>query len=137
MTTRAATSSPTVDSPSTRPGHASTPIRPRRWDPSPRVFADMQRDAVALTWDLTVHQLHQAFARCLATGSTELLDAAASQEMARTRLAAAKHAVDDIQAALSRMARGTYGRCQQCGRKITADRLQASPTARWCAACQG
>ena len=62
---------------------------------------------------------------------------AGSQELARTRLAAARHAVDDIQAALSRMARGTYGRCQQCGQRITADRLQASPTARWCVACQG
>jgi RNA polymerase-binding transcription factor DksA len=135
MTTRATTSSPTVDSPSTCSGHAITPIRPGRSDLSPRVFADMQRDAVALTWDLTVHQLHQAFARCLAAGSTEL-DAGASQELARTRLAAAKHAVEDIQAALSRMARGTYGRCRQCGCGITADRLQASPTARWCAACQ-
>jgi RNA polymerase-binding transcription factor DksA len=153
MTTRAAISSPTVDSPSTRRVHATTPIRPGRSDPSPPVSADMQRDSVDLTWDLTVHQLHQAFARCLATGSTELLDAGASspssasvgevthhgpsQELARTRLAAAKQAVDDIQAALSRMADGTYGRCQQCGRRITADRLRASPTARWCAACQG
>lgn len=135
MMTRAATSSPIVDSPSTCSGHAITPIRPGLSDLSPRVFADMQRAAVALTWDLTVHQLHQAFARCLAAGSTEL-DAGASQELARTRLAAARHAVDEIQAALSRMARGTYGRCQQCGCGITADRLQASPTARWCPACQ-
>ena len=96
----------------------------------------MQRDVVALTWDLTVHQLHQAFAWCLATPSTELLDAGASQELARTCFAAAKQAVDDIQATLSRMARGTYDRCQQCRCRITADRLQASPTARWCAACQ-
>jgi hypothetical protein len=58
----------------------------------------MQRDAVALTWDLTVHQLHQAFSRCMAAPSTDLLDAGVSQELARTRLAAARHAVDDIQA---------------------------------------
>jgi RNA polymerase-binding transcription factor DksA len=96
----------------------------------------MQRDAIALTWDLTVHQLHQAFSRCMAAPSTDLLNAGASQELARTRLAAARRAVDDIQAALSRMAGGTYGRCQQCGCMITAERLQASPTARWCAACQ-
>jgi len=134
MTTQAATSSSTMDAIFARP---IQPIRPGRSNPNRQVFADMPRDAVALTWDLTVHQLHQAFARSLAAPSTELLDAAGSQEMARTRLAAAKHAVDDIQAALSRMAHGTYGRCQQCGRKITADRLQASPTARRCAACQG
>jgi hypothetical protein len=98
MTTRAATPSPTLDATFTPPVHAATPIRRGRSDPSPRVLADMQRDAVALTWDLTVHQLHQAFGRCLATPPTELLGVSASQELARTRLAAAKHAVDDIQA---------------------------------------
>jgi RNA polymerase-binding transcription factor DksA len=136
MTTRAATSSPTVEAQFARPGHATTPIHPGRSDPSPRASADLQLDALALTWDLTIHQLHQAFARCLATPSTDVRDASASQELARIRLAAARHAVDDIQAALSRMARGTYGMCQQCGCRITADRLQASPTTRWCAACQ-
>jgi len=123
MTTQAATS-------------AATPTRAGQWEPPPPAFGDLQRDAVALTWDLTIHQLHQAFARSLATPQTEPLDASATQELARTRLAAAKHAIDDIQAALSRMAGGTYGRCQQCDGNIAADRLQASPTARWCAACQ-
>jgi RNA polymerase-binding transcription factor DksA len=91
---------------------------------------------MALTWDLTVRQLHQAFSRCMAAPSTDLPYVGASQELARTRLAATRHAVDDIQAALSRMACGTYGSCQQCGRIIAADRLRASPTARWCATCQ-
>ena len=136
MTTRAATSSPTVDSPSTHPGHPTTPTSRGRSDASPRVVAEMQRDAVALTWDLTVHQLHQAFSRCMAAPSTDLLDAGAAQELARTRLAAARYAVDDIQAALSRKAGGTYGRCQQCDCRIPAERLRASPTARWCASCQ-
>jgi RNA polymerase-binding transcription factor DksA len=123
MTTRAATS-------------AATPIRAGQWEPPSSAFGDVQRDAVALTWDLTIHQLHQAFARSLASPPTEPLDTTATQELARTRLAAAQHAIDDIQAALSRMARGAYGRCHQCNEKIAADRLQASPTARWCAACQ-
>jgi RNA polymerase-binding transcription factor DksA len=136
MTTRAVTSSPAVDARFARPGRAGTPLRRGRSDPTPRVFADLRRDAVALTWDLTIHQLHQAFGRCVAAPSTEPPDDALSQELARTRLAAARYAVDDIQAALSRMAHGTYGRCQQCGCRITADRLHASPTARWCAACQ-
>jgi RNA polymerase-binding transcription factor DksA len=72
----------------------------------------------------------------MAAPSTDLLDAGAAQELARTRLAAARDALDDIQVALSRKACDTYGRCQQCGCMITAERLQASPTARWCAACQ-
>jgi hypothetical protein len=54
------------------------------------VFAEMPPDAVALAWDLTVHQLHQAFARCIAPPLTGVVDAGASQELARTRLAAAR-----------------------------------------------
>jgi RNA polymerase-binding transcription factor DksA len=96
----------------------------------------MRRDAHALTWDLTVHQLHQAFSRCMATPSNDLADVGASQELARTRLAAAQHAVEEIRAALNRMVCGTYGRCQQCGHMIAADRLQALPTTSWCATCQ-
>ncbi|MEU8606504.1 TraR/DksA family transcriptional regulator [Actinoplanes sp. NPDC048791] len=132
MTTGTATSNAATDSASRYPGHATTPPSLGRSDTPPRNF----NDAVALTWDLTVHQLHQAFSRCMAAPSTGLPDVGASQELARTRLAAARHAVDDIQAALNRMACGTYGRCQRCGRMIAADRLQASPTARWCAPCQ-
>jgi RNA polymerase-binding transcription factor DksA len=136
MTTATATSTPATDSASAYPGHTTTPPSLGRSDTPPRDFDDMRRDAVALTWDLTVHQLLQAFSRCMAAPSTDLPNVGASQELARTRLAAARHAVDDIQAALNRMACGTYGRCQQCGRMIAADHLQASPTARWCATCQ-
>jgi RNA polymerase-binding transcription factor DksA len=96
----------------------------------------MPTDAVALTWDLTVHRLHQAFARCIAPPVAGILVAGAAQELARIRLAAARHAVDEIRAALHRMAAGTYGVCQRCGCMIAADRMQAAPTARWCAACQ-
>jgi RNA polymerase-binding transcription factor len=136
MTMRSDTRRTTGDSASACADHATTPTSPGLSNASPRVGADMQRDAVALTWDLTVHQLHQAFSRCIAAPSSDLPDVAASQELARIRLAATRHAVDDIQAALGRLAGGTYGRCQQCGRTITAERLRVSPTARWCATCQ-
>jgi hypothetical protein len=139
MRTRPATSKSAVDAPSARSGRATTPVTPTRPEASealPGVFAETSPDAVALTWDLTVHQLHQAFARCIASPLTGASDTGASQDLARTRLAAARHAVDDIRAALRRMAAGTYGMCQQCGCMIAAERMQAAPTARWCAACQ-
>ena len=136
MTTRSASCRSTVDAPPAIPSQATRPTGTGRSDAPPRVVAALQRDAVALTWDLTVYQLHEAFLRCMTAPSTDVSDAGVSQELARTRLAAARYAVDDIQAALSRMACGTYGRCEQCGRMITAERLQAAPTARWCAACQ-
>ena len=45
---------------------------------------------------------------------------------------------DDIKAvdaALDRVANGTYGICARCGRPIGADRLRARPTAELCIAC--
>jgi hypothetical protein len=139
MTARAVTSNSAVDAPSAWSGQATTPVTPTRPEASqalPGVCAEMPPDGVALTWDLTVHRLHQAFARCIAPPVTGVLDAGASQELARTRLAATRHAVDDIRAALRRMAAGTNGVCERCGCVIAADRMQAAPTARWCAACQ-
>ena len=38
----------------------------------------------------------------------------------------------DIDAALARVAEGTYGRCEVCGRPIPAARLEARPTATRC-----
>lgn len=41
----------------------------------------------------------------------------------------------EVDAALERIADGTYGWCQGCGRGIPDDRLRARPEARLCAAC--
>jgi RNA polymerase-binding transcription factor DksA len=53
--------------------------------------------------------------------------------MAR-RHAAALHEID---AALARVEDGTYGRCADCHADINRGRLEAFPTARRCADCQG
>ena len=42
----------------------------------------------------------------------------------------------EVEAALARMADGTYGECSECGQPIHASRLTANPTARRCVACQ-
>ena len=42
-----------------------------------------------------------------------------------------------IHAALTRMDRGTYGRCLSCGTHIPIERLRAEPTASLCRVCQG
>jgi RNA polymerase-binding transcription factor len=47
-----------------------------------------------------------------------------------------KHAMDEIDAAQARLAAGTYGACEGCGRAIPLERLRAVPTARYCVACQ-
>ena len=41
----------------------------------------------------------------------------------------------EIDAALERVARSTYGTCERCGRSIAPARLEARPTARTCVEC--
>ncbi|HXQ18585.1 MAG TPA: TraR/DksA C4-type zinc finger protein [Acidimicrobiales bacterium] len=43
-----------------------------------------------------------------------------------------KEALEEVEAALERLALGTYGRCERCGREITPARLEAMPAARLC-----
>jgi RNA polymerase-binding transcription factor DksA len=39
--------------------------------------------------------------------------------------------LEEVRAALHRMDSGSYGLCQECGKPISAQRLRASPTARY------
>lgn len=43
----------------------------------------------------------------------------------------------DIDAALDRIAHGSYGRCLACGGPMGLQRLRAIPEARYCMACSG
>lgn len=53
---------------------------------------------------------------------------------AEVRRAAAE--LQDIDAALARLAAGSYGQCVACGVQITAARLSVYPTAKRCLPCQ-
>jgi RNA polymerase-binding protein DksA len=44
--------------------------------------------------------------------------------------------IRDIDAALLRIAEGTYGECSDCAQPIAVERLEAYPTARRCIVCQ-
>lgn len=44
--------------------------------------------------------------------------------------------LEEAKAALERLDDGSYGKCQDCGKEIAAERLDAVPTARRCAACE-
>ncbi len=43
-----------------------------------------------------------------------------------------REALDEVEAALSRLEEGTYGLCEVCGKPIGAARLEAKPAARRC-----
>jgi RNA polymerase-binding transcription factor DksA len=53
-------------------------------------------------------------------------------ETGRSLLARVRSNLDDVDAALTRLDEGTYGRCEACGASIGADRLSAFPAARYC-----
>jgi DnaK suppressor protein len=50
-------------------------------------------------------------------------------------LAATRQRLADLDEALARLAAGSYGRCERCGRPIPAERLAVRPAARTCVAC--
>ena len=45
-----------------------------------------------------------------------------------------QEALDEVEAAIERIAAGTYGLCEVCGKPIGAARLEAMPAARLCIA---
>jgi RNA polymerase-binding protein DksA len=47
----------------------------------------------------------------------------------------ARQHLEDVDAALARLADGRYGICERCGRPIAVERLQVRPTARTCVSC--
>lgn len=64
-------------------------------------------------------------------GSTASLDQARDAAL----LSRAEHTLAELRAAEDRLAEGSYGRCQRCGRAIPAGRLRARPEARLCVPC--
>lgn len=50
-------------------------------------------------------------------------------------LEATRRRVAEVEEALVRVAHGSYGRCERCGRAIPAERLAVRPAARTCVGC--
>ena len=67
-------------------------------------------------------------------------DTEAKEESSHERMEALekelKVKLADIDEALSRLAKGSYGKCQSCGTFIDTDRLAVKPTARYCVECE-
>jgi DnaK suppressor protein len=57
------------------------------------------------------------------------------QDFALDLLAREEEAMSEIDAALERLADGTYGRCEDCQQPIPKERLDALPFARRCVKC--
>jgi len=46
-----------------------------------------------------------------------------------------RDALDEVEHALAKQDKGSYGLCEDCGKPITPARLDAMPTARFCIDC--
>ena len=57
------------------------------------------------------------------------------RDMALGLLANEQEALGEVAAALGRVERGTFGRCEGCGEAIPEGRLGAVPYARYCVGC--
>jgi DnaK suppressor protein len=57
------------------------------------------------------------------------------QELTLSLLGSERNALDQIEAAIKRGEEGSYGRCEECGRKIPKTRLEAIPYAAQCVRC--
>ena len=76
---------------------------------------------------------NEATAQAL-TGQRDV-DSILEREIAEASAARARDAIDDIDAALTKMTGGTYGACESCRLPIPVERLEAIPHARTCVAC--
>jgi RNA polymerase-binding protein DksA len=73
-----------------------------------------------------------AYDNHLADTATETYD----RELDYTLEENSEHVLAEIEAALKRVAEGTYGICANCGKPVAVDRLDALPWATLCIDCQ-
>jgi DnaK suppressor protein len=94
--------------------------------------------APAPTWDPFRVLLEEQRADCLRQRELALVEAATSvpDPVALSRAAGLAQTVEEIDAALHRIAEGTYGTCVHCGVGIPTERLEFRPFAAGCVACQ-
>jgi RNA polymerase-binding transcription factor DksA len=83
-------------------------------------------------------QLVDLRADCLRQREHALIEAATTQPdpVAVSRAASLLRSIEEIDAALQRIAEGGYGSCVRCGEAIAAERLEFRPHAARCVACE-
>jgi len=79
---------------------------------------------------------HVAVAARPAAASPDLSAAPETQALLR-RTVTARRRLADVEEALSRLAAGEFGRCEQCGAQIPDGLLATAPEIRYCARCDG
>jgi RNA polymerase-binding transcription factor DksA len=107
-------------------------------DDLPRWRARLER-----IWRLQVEEIielslayHDAASAPRVGGMPEQASSSASQlREVLSRTALAHHALAEIEAAMGRIDAASYGVCEQCGLRLDAGWLEASPQVRYCRGC--
>jgi RNA polymerase-binding protein DksA len=109
------------------------------------VDLDTAKKSLRFEREKLAHQLEELGAneRGELTGDVEFGDGfadAAAATAERTEVLGivenTKHMLDDVDAALAKIADGTYGRCESCDEAIGVDRMEFRPTSRYCVGCK-
>ncbi|GAA2575441.1 hypothetical protein GCM10010399_01140 [Dactylosporangium fulvum] len=85
---------------------------------------------------LTQLERHTAELTTLTTAGADPQGAGEDPHTIAERVAVARRAIADTNAALTRLAEGAYGRCERCAGAIPVARLEIFPHARLCVPCQ-
>ncbi|MFW3169388.1 TraR/DksA family transcriptional regulator [Geodermatophilus sp. CPCC 206100] len=88
-------------------------------------------------WEHVRLRLQAQRAECVKDRELALADTVQSlpDDVAVSRAASLLRTIEDIDAALARIAAGSYGRCVHCGTAIPEERLEFRPFATGCVAC--
>lgn len=65
-------------------------------------------------------------------GFADTAQVSAEQGESRMLAAELRRELDDVEAAIARLAEGNYGSCVVCGAVIPDERLEAMPATKWC-----
>ena len=79
---------------------------------------------------------HVAIAAVPASAGAGFGDGPEAQALLR-RTVTARRKLADVEEALTRLAAGEFGRCEQCGGRLPDGLLAAAPELRYCARCDG
>jgi RNA polymerase-binding transcription factor len=93
----------------------------------------LERELEALTHVPREPTATVSFGKRVGEGTTEAVERIHTTSAARALAAM----LDDVRRALAKLAEGSYGTCDACGRAIPRERLDAIPWAVLCVACAG
>ena len=108
--------------------------------PDPQRLLQSERDSVVRRLAALSHDFDEVVASSRDSNADDEHDPeghtiAFERSQVGALIAQSQEHLAEVDAALDRLANGTYGTCERCGEPVPEGRLEARPTARWCVGC--